>query len=289
MSELNLVIRPARPGDRDRVLAFTANTWEGGDYIDDVFEEWLRDAAGRFTVAELDNQPVAIGKLTDQGEGELWLEGLRVDPAYRKRGIGEALHQHLLRLAQAYGGRALRYATGHGNVVSLMLGERTGFRRIGEYGWHAADASNECAPPERLTADDGPTLKSWLDSRLMQSVRGLYVSMWKWSRLSAARLQKHLEAGEVFGLRGPSGLRAWSICARVEDWDEASLYHLDGDDRESLEAIAQSMRRLAADAGCRSVAGFALASSPIADALLRAGYHHEDHTMVVLERSLDKR
>jgi hypothetical protein len=132
-------------------------------------------------------------------------------------------------------------------------------------------------------------LKSWLDSRLMQSVRGLYVRMWKWSRLSAARLQKHLEAGEVFGVRGPSGLRAWSICARVDDWDEASLYHLDGDDGESLAAMAQSMRRLAADAGCRSVAGFTPAPSPLADALLRAGYRQEDHTMVVLERPLDER
>ncbi len=289
MSKPNLVIRPARPGDRDRVLAFTANTWDGGDYINEVFDEWLRDAAGRFTVAELDNRPAAIGKLSDLGEGELWLEGLRVDPAYRKRGIGEALHQHLLDLAQTYGGRVLRYATGRDNAVSLLLGERTGFRRIGEYRWHAADASSECAPPERLTADDGPALASWLDSPLMQSVGGLYVRLWKWSRLSTARLQTHLEADEVFGLRAPSGWRAWSICVRVEDWDEASLCHLDGDDLESLVAMAQSMRRLAADAGCKSIAGFAPAPSSVADALLRAGYRHEDHAMVVLERSLEKR
>jgi len=29
----NTEIRPARPEDRDAVLAFTASTWEWGDYI----------------------------------------------------------------------------------------------------------------------------------------------------------------------------------------------------------------------------------------------------------------
>ena len=292
---LNLVFRPVRPEDKPRVLDFTAHTWgeNDGDYIKEVFDEWLADPRGRFTAIELDTadaalrgQPVAIGKLTDLGEGELWLEGLRVDPAHRMKGIGEALHNYHVDLARQLSGRVLRYATGRDNVVSRMLGERTGFRHVADFRWHIADAATDFGPPERLTGDDWAALQAWLDSPLLQSIQGLYPNAWKWSRLSEARLKAHLRAGEVFGLRGVQGLRAWSIGALKAGWDEAQLHHLDGLDHPSLVDMAQAMRRYAADGGRKTIETFALDPSPLIDALREAGYHGEDFTMVILELPL---
>ena len=38
------IVRPARAVDKDAVLAFTQNTWEWGDYISYVWEQWLADS-----------------------------------------------------------------------------------------------------------------------------------------------------------------------------------------------------------------------------------------------------
>ncbi|MGH2592972.1 MAG: GNAT family N-acetyltransferase [Anaerolineae bacterium] len=284
--ELTLVFRPARSEDKPRVLGFTARTWDDGDYIVDVFDAWLADATGRFTAIELDGQVVAIGKLTDLGDGELWLEGLRVDPAHRQKGVGEALHNYHVDLAQRIGGRVLRYATGEDNVVSRMFGERTNFQHISSYRWSVADASTDFRPPERLTLNDLPMLRPCLDSPLMRSAHGLYQEAWKWRALSEARLKAHLEAGQVLGLRFESGLRAWSICSIEAGSEALPLHHLDGIDRSALVAMAQAMRRTAADASRKTIETFALEPSPLIGALGEAGYRVEDFTMIIFELQL---
>ena len=285
---MNLILRPVRAEDKPRVLEFTAHTWgeDDSDYIKDVFDDWLADRKGQFVAVELDGQVAAIAKLTDLGEGELWLEGLRVDPAHRQKGIGEALHAYNVELARSYGGRVLRYATGQDNIASQTLGARSGFRHISSYRWHMAEALTDFTPPDRLTQADWPALRAWLDSPLLRSARGLYPRLWKWGALSESRLSRHLDAGRVFGLRGEGGLHAWSIGEVIEDWEEAQMHHLDGSDLASMVELARSMRRLAADAGRAKIEMAALDPSPVIDALREAGYRSEDFRMWLLELPL---
>lgn len=285
---MNLVFRPARADDKPRVLAFTAHTWgeDDEDYIQYVYDEWLADPGGQFTAVELDGQPVAIGKLTDLGQGELWLEGLRVDPAHRRKGIGEALHDYNIHLARRHGGSVLRYATGEDNQVSRTFGRRTGFALVSRYRYCAAEASAEMELPEILSPSDWPYLQLWLDSPLLRASRRLYVRAWKWRALSEPRLRAHLEDGQVFGLRGASGLRAWAICDSPSNWPELLLQHLDGAGTRAMADMARAARRLAAERGRATVEGFALEPSPVCGALAAAGYRAEDHRMVVLELPL---
>lgn len=283
--DLNLVFRPVRPDDKTRVLEFTAKTWSDGDYIAEVFDDWLADPGGQFTAVLVDEHVVAIGKLTDLGDGELWLEGLRVDPEHRKKGIGEALHNYNVDLARKMKGRVLRYATGDENVVSKLFAARTGFIHVGNYWWHEADAIPEFDPPAVLTPDDWPALKTRLHSPLIRSKSNLYAHHWRWRTLSEERLQAHLSAGEVVGLRRRAGLRAWSICAWREV-AELSVQHLDAIDAASLADMARSLRRMAADAGRSKVTLFALEPSALIGALREAGYSSDEFSMVIFELPL---
>ncbi|HET7091022.1 MAG TPA: hypothetical protein VFL17_20510, partial [Anaerolineae bacterium] len=115
-----------------------------------------------------------------------------------------------------------------------------------------------------------------------------YPQLWKWSRLSEERLARHLWAGEVFGLPGASGLRAWSICSLFEGWDEAQMHHLDGADPASIVELAQSMRGYAAGGGREKIECFALDPSPLIDLLRDAGYAGEDFAVTVLELELER-
>ena len=89
-------IRQARSEDREAVLAFCKHTWEGGDYIEYVWDEWLHDPRGVFYVAAMQGQPIGIAHLRMLNTPEAWLEGMRVDPAHRQHGVGTALHNAMI-------------------------------------------------------------------------------------------------------------------------------------------------------------------------------------------------
>ncbi len=132
MTLTNLTFRPVLPNDRERIVAFTCNTWgdNEGDYITEVFDDWLADPRGEFTASVLNGEVVGIAKLTDMGEGEWWFEGLRIDPAYRRQGIAREFNRYHVELAKRLGGKVVRYMTGGGNVGSQTIGARAGFQHI---------------------------------------------------------------------------------------------------------------------------------------------------------------
>lgn len=279
----NFELRRVRSEDKLRVIEFTRHTWgeDHEDYIQETFDKWLHDPRGQFTAVEIDGQPVAIGRLVRIHENEYWLEGLRVDVAYRRQGIGEVMHKYHVDLARRKGAEVLRYATGADNVVSQKFGERTGFEHISDYHRCSVERSSAFERPNLLTSDDLSTLLPWLDSRLMRDTRGLYAANWKWMSLSPSRLQMHLQTDAVYGLRDAAGLRAWAI-APSKEHDNVLLQHLDGRDRQSTLDMAQALRRIAADVG-KNVDGMVLTPSHVLDALAEAGYSIDDFTYWILE------
>ena len=51
-----LEVRRAREEDREAVLAFCSQTWEWGDYIEYVWDEWLHDPQSALFVATMDGR-----------------------------------------------------------------------------------------------------------------------------------------------------------------------------------------------------------------------------------------
>ncbi len=83
--------------------ALSAQIWEGQDYVPGSFDDWVADRRGRFMVAYGGDQLAGFNKLTELAPGQWWLEGLRVDPAQRGRGLARLLHENGVRLAEEIG------------------------------------------------------------------------------------------------------------------------------------------------------------------------------------------
>ncbi|WP_457752123.1 GNAT family N-acetyltransferase [Thermococcus sp.] len=128
-----VVIREARPRDKSFIEEMTAVM--GGDYLPEVFEEWLGD--GGFYVLEVDGKVVGTAKLTRFPCGVLWMEGLRVHPDYRGRGLGKRLHSFLiekaLELSRRSHYRAVEFATNPLRSLSAVLAAKTGFSTVAEF------------------------------------------------------------------------------------------------------------------------------------------------------------
>jgi GNAT superfamily N-acetyltransferase len=128
------------------VLAFTRTTWDGWDYLPDVWASWLDAPDGAVFAAEaapeagtggaadpIAGRPIAVGRVALLSATEAWMEGLRVDPAIRGHGVATAFQAAELSWAQAQGAAIVRYATGETNEASLHLGARHGFDLVGRW------------------------------------------------------------------------------------------------------------------------------------------------------------
>ena len=123
-----LVIRKARSSDREAIVSFSAQIWEGHDYLPRVWDQWLADDSGAFLVAELDGQPVGTDKISVLAPGEVWMEGLRVDPRHRGTGIARALNERAMQIVMKLNPSSARFSTVFDNQVSRHMGEQAGFR-----------------------------------------------------------------------------------------------------------------------------------------------------------------
>jgi GNAT superfamily N-acetyltransferase len=145
---LAISVRLATSADRPAVLDFASRTWDGWDYIPLVWDPWLAGRDGVLLVATsqpapgpgraLDRfgrpldpgRPIALARVTLLAEGEAWLEGLRVEPGVRRRGVATTFQAALLEWARAQGATVVRYATGADNIGSHRLASHHGFEAL---------------------------------------------------------------------------------------------------------------------------------------------------------------
>ena len=278
-SSTHLHLRPARPSDRDAVVAMVASVWDGNDYVPDVWDAWLADPSGPLLVGELDGQPVALAKISQLNPGEDWFHGLRVAPEQRGRGFARAMLHRCAELSRERDAHALRYLTSEDNPPMHRIGEQLGFRLVYAPAWYkarglAGTPSTVALPPERH-----PALMDDLGrSPLLACTGGLYSYDWLNLELTEAQLLGHLKRGEVLALPDED---AWAIVVPREEggvW----LAHVEGTN-ESLGRLAAAIRRTIPPG--RDVYARALLppGAPCIPTLLAAGFAGAQDPMRVYE------
>ena len=129
----DLVLRPVRPADRDRVTEMTRDIWDGHDYIPHVFEHWVSDAGAAFQAAELDGEVVGLQRVRPYAPGLVWYEGLRVASTHRRLGIARAMLDAAVEDARQQGFGEMRLGTR--DMPAVRLFESAGFRRVSDVRW----------------------------------------------------------------------------------------------------------------------------------------------------------
>ena len=309
---LRIRVRRASEEDTDAVLAFSRTTFDGWDYLPDVWASWLEARDGAVFVAEpvepgeaagdRNGRPIAVGRVALLSPAEAWMEGLRVDPAVRGRGVATAFQVAELTWAQAQGAAVVRYATGETNEASLRLGARHGFSAAGR--WRAIRPAEPDGSPaagaarpailSRLRArglvvrEEGEAPGLWerlRDDATFRGGEGLYEwRAWAWQALTPARLASHVARGELLGVDAADG-RALALLAHERVAGETRVAILGGaaeQARRLIDVVAQA-------AGRRPIVRLP-DGSPLLDglgpALENAGWRIGEHTLVLMARPL---
>lgn len=290
-----IVIRQARPEDREAVLAFCVNTWDWGDYIEQVWEAWVQNPAGCLLVALDGEQPVGLVHMQMLSASDAWQEGMRVDPTYRKQGIAHRLGTEATAEAMRRGATSVRLLTDQVNTGSIHLVEGMHFRRVGAFAPYNApqldsvprsNASQDhivLARPEDI--DDIITYLD--DSNVFPVVGGMYYLGYTGYRISDSLLKEKIQGGAVYLLRRwerLDGLAIAEIRAGKQGQD-FFIGYIDGT-TESISLIAYQLRQKLPEMQITKIRGHVPDLIMVRDAFSGAEYEWDGHVFYTYERGL---
>jgi ribosomal protein S18 acetylase RimI-like enzyme len=291
----NFEVRPARPEDREAVLAFCQQTWEWGDYIEYVWGEWLNNPQGKLFVANEDGQPVGVANMRMLNKTEAWFEGMRVDPAFRRHGIASALFDAQIAEARHSGATTARLITESTNTASIRLLERSSMTRVGAFAIDRAEAAT--IPTKRTYALETPVLATSADlddiidylnnSNIFPAIGGLYYRGFTAYTITGTLLLEQIRAQQLYILRRWDRLDGLAIAEPLSWHQDKHLFigYIDGT-TESISMIAYALRRFLPDLGLESITAHVPDLMMVRDAFVGAEYESDGKIFYTYERIL---
>lgn len=283
-----LKLRDARPRDRREVSEFCRNTWPGyGDYIQLVWDSWMKEKGGRFILAELDGEPVGIAKVSEFSKGEVWLQGLRVAPNLRRKGIANEIHVEVLRTVKRMKPRVVRFCTATKNRASRHIGGKYGFELAARFRFFWVGARKGRVRGRVARMRDVEAVSGFIEkSRFIKVSGGLIAEGWIFREFSLKLLRNYIRARAVMLIEGRAGIRGVAIYTvdQEEGTGMMSLGFVDGD-VISIKALARNAIYLSAERG--SSHSSAAVPTRYFDGLLRRSVYGKSESMgqVVYELS----
>jgi predicted GNAT family acetyltransferase len=226
-----------------------------------------------------------------------WLEGFRVDPAYRRQGIARALSENALLETMRRGATHARLMVESTNEASIQLFESMHMRRVGSFMlYNAAPLTTlpERAVREQIQLATQADLDDIIDylniSNIFPLVGGLYYTWFAAYPITAELLEEKIAAQQVYLLRRWDRLDGLAIVdTREENFvkqDRLSLGYIDGTTIESISLIAYDLRHRLAGMGLESIRAYAPDLILVHDALEGIGYESEGTAYCTFERGL---
>jgi GNAT superfamily N-acetyltransferase len=247
-------IRLARSEDKPAILRFTEHTWDFGDYIADVWERWLREPRGKLLVSTIKRQPVAVMHVLIVAPGEAWLEGIRVNPEYRRAGLATRITRRSLREASLLGAHVVRFVTSSLNTPIHHLANELEFVRVAAIQTFEADGITH--GPDSLaaaTSGDLPWLQPFLQhSAVLKAMGGLSSTGWRFHNLNLQQITGKIETGQVRFLRSPEGAPALAILETGYTGEDLVISYADGEPG-ALADLAIKLREETARLNFKSV------------------------------------
>jgi len=179
---MELTVRPVRATDKSAVLGISRRIWGGHDYVPMFFSRWVRD--GNFWIGEVSGRVIGCGKASELAPGEWWLEGLRLDPDWRGKGLGRELSCRILDRTLRLKPRSLRLSTASMNRTSIHIIGEMGFRLLSTHHLHSGRPRKPSRQVRLAVPEPGEALDYIRASSEYRAANGLMPYTWLFREVS---------------------------------------------------------------------------------------------------------
>jgi GNAT superfamily N-acetyltransferase len=193
--------------DTEEVMELCSHIWDGGDYIPQVWDEWLADPDGLLGTAESNGRVAGVFKLTKFQDKEWYLEGLRVHPDFQGKGIAAHIHKYVVDTWQRMGSGILRLVTGSYNVKIHHLCKETGFKRIAEFiPYRAGVLAEETHNFTEVKREEAETALDYVAASPSHALSSRLINLgWVYADLQVKHIQEATGNKHAWWWRGEKG------------------------------------------------------------------------------------
>jgi len=220
-------VRRATADDYEAVVELTSDIWadRGGDYIPDVYHEWLEDEPGegkKTFLAEIDGGAAGIVQGVMLSSDEAWFQSMRVSSDHRREGVSQRLNEASFAWAREQGATVGRVMIFSWNTASFAAARAAGFEPLTEFRFAHVEPDSDATPPEGHSVSSDPTAawRYWTHSDAREQLRGLGLApeeSWAMRELTRADFETFADETAVFAVEGTAGLAGTAYRTRTYD------------------------------------------------------------------------
>ncbi|TLY00683.1 MAG: GNAT family N-acetyltransferase [Thaumarchaeota archaeon] len=224
---MTVIVREAKPSDKKPLMDFVTKTWGGHDYVPSVWDEWLRDKGGKMFVVEVDGKLVGMNRVRLLKDGTGWLEGVRIHPDFRGKGLASLLGEKSMKYASNLGVSTFRLTSSSRNRAARRQVAKMGFSEVARFDVFRARTKSRLlrgGGVDRLSPSDlSKALRMIRGSEEYRAGKGVYWDAFVTRALDRESLSELIAKRYVFSARDEEGNSAVAVCGPSREGEEVWL------------------------------------------------------------------
>ena len=227
-----LTLRKGRYEDKEAIKEISKTIWEGNDYLPNIFDKWVDDKEGEFTIVEIDGVVKGCAKFTVLSPGEYWLEGIRVASDTRGQGIGKKVTEYYIQKAKEMDFDTLSLSSYINNHESRKIVEANGFKiTTGFKALYIEEKIElgEIKEYEKVTSIED--IKYIFDTKEMKDRSGFLAFDWTFVKGKEELIKSFIKEGSVYSLKIDGEVKSTIILSsRYGKANGLFIAYLDGEE-----------------------------------------------------------
>jgi N-acetylglutamate synthase-like GNAT family acetyltransferase len=240
-----LKFRFAKNTDKEDVLKFCINTFDWGDYIDQVWDLWYSESNSALIVAENEihhtkKSVIAVSHVSlCPNRRNIWLEGIRVNPDYRRRSIATELLSKMLSYGKRQGAKEASAIVGVNNLPSQLMMEKNGFDVISKWNYYNTNKSRRYGKVNVRTATVSDIKNVWdylKQSKIYKSSGKRHVNSWRWYSFDSDTILTNIKDGKLL-IAGNDDIEGIAIINKDGYWNRNDVFQIVYLDAASISSL----------------------------------------------------
>ena len=245
-----MTIREATNLDKIPILKFCKNTFSWGDYVEHVWDFWLSE--GHLFLSEKQS-PVGICHAF-YSQNQIWIEGIRIDPHFRRQNIASSLIKHV-EIAGKEKNVLLSYMLiDTENSLSLLMANSLNYRIFQTWNFYSLDP--------KINSNYDVHFEKSLNRRLYSH----YVKSWRWLPIDDDTLLSFYEQNNIVTSNVGSE-NSIAIFIASDHFDKTLIVTLFSNSDESTLQILSFLQNYALDKNYKRIQILTREKLPLFDSL----------------------
>jgi len=226
---IDVIIRKTKASDKNTVLEFCKTTFSWGDYIADVWDYWILE--GNLLVLTENKIPVAICH-SSFFDKQVWIEGIRVNEKFRKKGFAKNLVLESESLAKNKNCTISKMLIATNNKKSLNLANNLNYKKESIWNFYSLIPKKLDKKTNVTIAINDKKIINFLLSHLSS-----YVKSWRWIPLTKININSLIDEKRILYTKHDNVIDTMIIFTESEHFDKTLMLTLISGSKNGIKEI----------------------------------------------------